>query len=151
MTEKAEQDEKVVSQQSENEPYSGSYSSPDGKYSFSAYVGDDGIAYGTSKGYENEESALGTRAIFIEIHSFLKKPFPLCLDISALEELTPEARKVWSNTALSKDSPLLPVALHGGGFFIRSLMNFYARIARMPVRLFKTKEEAVAWLKENNP
>ena len=151
MTEKTEHDEKVVSQLSENEPYSSSYSSLDGKYSFTIFVGDDGIVYGSSRGHENEECALGIRALFSEVHSHLKKPFPICFDISGLDELTPKARKVWSNTALAQDSPFSLVAVHGGGFFIRSLMNFYARIAHMPVRLFKTKEQAVAWLKEDNP
>lgn len=149
MTENAEHGEKTAPQTPEIEPYSGSYSSPDGKYSFEIWVGDDGIAYGNSRGHEDEESALGIQALFFEIHSRLGGKFPMCFDISALDDLAPKARKIWSNTALSKDSPFSLVAVYGGGFFISSLMNFYARIAHMPVRLFRTKEDAVTWLKED--
>jgi hypothetical protein len=151
MTEQTEQDDKAVTQTSVIEPYSGSCTSPDGKHSFEISVGDDGIAYGISNGYENEEAAHGVRALFFEVHSHLGRPYPICFDISGLKEISPAARKIWSNTALAEDSPFTRVAVYGGGFFISSLMNFYARIAKMPVRLFKTKEDAVAWLEEQTP
>ena len=146
-----EHDEETASRASDAKPYSASYTSPNGEYSFEIHVGDDGIAYGTSRGYEEKQSSEAIRAFFFEIQSHLGRHYSICFDISHLEELTPEARKVWSDTALAKNSPFVRVAVVGGGFFIRSLMNFYARIAHMPVRLFKTREEAVAWLEEETP
>jgi hypothetical protein len=146
-----EHDKEAASRVSENKPYSASYSSPDGQYSFDIRAGDDGIAHGTSRGYEDVTAAHAVRALFFEVQEHLGRPYSICFDISQLEELTPEARKIWSDTALSKDSPFTRVAVCGGGFFMRSLMNFYSRIAHMPVRLFKTREEAVAWLEEETP
>jgi len=144
-------DEETASPASDARPYSASFASPNGEYSFDIYVGDDGIAYGTSRGYEDKQSSESIRALFYEIQSHLGRHYSICFDISQLEELTPQARTVWSDTALAKNSPFVRVAVFGGGFFIRSLMNFYARIAHMPVRLFKTRSEAVAWLEEETP
>jgi hypothetical protein len=144
-------DEEAPSRTTEAEPYSGSYASPDGRFAFEIFVGDDGIVYAASRGYEDKQCADGVRELFTEIQSHLGRSYLICIDITGLEEITPEARKVWSDTALSKDSPFVRVGLCGGGFFVRSLMNFYSRIAKMPVRLFKTREETVAWLKEATP
>jgi len=147
----SEHDEEAAARASQTRPYSASYSSPDGEYFFDVHVGDDGIVYGTTRGSEDEQGAEGVRTLFSEIRVHLGRRYSMCLDISQLEGLTPEARKIWSDTALSKDSPFVRVALFGGGFFIRSLMNFYSRIAKIPVRLFKGREEAVAWLEEETP
>jgi len=131
------------------EPFHGSYSNPACNHSFEIHVGDDGIAYGISKGgTENLECALGLRKLFLEVKAHLGRRYDICLDISRLEGIDPEARKVWSETAMAEDSPFARVAIHGGSFFLNSLMNFYARLAHMPVRLFRNQEEAVAWLKE---
>jgi hypothetical protein len=142
-----ERDRKPLSGDGENLLYSGEHSTPDG-YSFRMNVRADGIGFGVSCGYETMEIAHGIRALFVEAREKLGKPYPMCFDISKLEGLDPRARKIWSNTALSKDGPFSRVAIHGGNFFVMSLMNFYARIARIPVRCFKTQDAALAWLKD---
>jgi len=129
--------------------YSGEHSTPDG-YSFRMHIGEDGIGIAVSNGFETEALALNLRSLFLEAREVMGKPYRMCFDITNLEGMEPRARKIWSDTALDKNGPFSRVAVHGGGFFIMSLMNFYARIARIPVRCFKTRADAIAWLGEDD-
>ena len=121
--------------------------SPDGRFSFRQYLGDDGIVYLSCTGYEDEESAKAIMADLREVHSRIDRRYPLCIDLAELKEMTPEARRLWGEFAFAGESVLQRVAAHGGSFFMRGVINFYARIAKMQVRVFKTQTEAVSWLK----
>lgn len=121
--------------------------SPDGAFRSKMIAAGDGIVYQISRGYEDIESARRTLEQFHRVFVKKGKRYPACLDIADLEGIAPEARKIWSEFALSADSVFDRIAVHGGSFFVRTLINFYARIARaVPMRFFKSRDEAVSWL-----
>lgn len=125
--------------------------SPDGTFRSRTIVASDGIVYQRSWGHEDIESAQRTLEQFRQV--FVKKGqrYPACLDIAELKGIAPEARKIWSEFALSADSVFNRIAVHGGSFFIRTLINFYARIAKaVPMRFFASRDEAVSWLLGGN-
>lgn len=122
--------------------------SPDGTFRSRVIAATDGIVYQISRGYEDIESAQMTLEQFRQVYAKKGKRYPACLDIAELEGIAPEARKVWSEFALSADSVFDRIAVHGGSFFVRTLINFYARIARaVPIRFFRSRDEAVSWLR----
>ena len=132
----------------DKEPHVTEYTSPDGKLTSGIYLADDGIVYAWSKGFEDEETARQMFAAFQRMHETIARRFLLCIDISGLEGMTPEARRVWGELAFAADSVIERVAIHGGSFFMKTLVNFYTRIAKVPARVFNSKAEAVSWLKE---
>ena len=124
--------------------------SDDGKFEYTQYEGEDGIVYAKAVGHQDVGSANKIAELSKEVHRRLGRKFSWALDVSDLEKVEPEARKVMSDNTLAKDSVVENMAIIGANFFIRNLMNMYAKVSKVPVRVFKTKEEAVSWLKEGS-
>lgn len=127
------------------------YVSPDGRYRHEHYLSSDGIVYAVSSGYEDEESARATLAAFQETYAKSGRRFAMCMDVSDLDQITPEARRVWNRFAFCAESVFESVALYGGNLFVGVLLNLYARVASIPVRHTKTRAQAVEWLETRKP
>ena len=107
----------------------------------------DGIVFATNTGVMDLDSAHKLVETLRNTHRNSGATYPMLLDVQALDEATVEARKIWTDNLLGKDSPFTKLAVVGGSFWIRTLANMYARIASIPMKLFKTNEEALTWLK----
>lgn len=118
-----------------------------GKFNASIWEDKEDIVHVKVNGYHDLE---GSKKIADEVDVVYrekgKKLFGL-LDFTDLEETKPEARKYMAEKFHSEDSVFKSIAIFGCKYFIRTLMNLHARISRTSTRVFKTEDEAIAWLK----
>jgi len=111
-------------------------------------LGEDGILYSVAEGFETLDSA---KRIVATLRDFQRKegsPVRCCLDVRGYTGQQPESRKYMRDSVLGEDSPMRAFAVIGGNLLTRSLFNMFARISRIPLKVFKTRESAVAWLEE---
>jgi hypothetical protein len=50
---------------------------------------------------------------------------------------------------LGEGGPVERIAVVGGNVFLRGLYNMFARVSQRPMRVFRNREQAVAWLQED--
>ena len=120
--------------------------SPDGKYWSTIELGDDGIVFLKTVGYQDLEYCVQVRDALLSVYEAKGDRYCLCFDITEFDDVAPEGRQIMSTALLGKDSPLEKFGLFGGSFFMRRFFNLYGKISKVPMRVFKTKEETLAWL-----
>ena len=111
------------------------------------YLGEDNILYVTVVGEVDEKVAIACREAAFKLMNIVEGKVNVLIDVNKAGKQSPEARKVW--TELSEHEKFGKVALFGLHPVARVLASFVMGVSKKKdMRFFKTKEEALAWLKE---
>lgn len=124
------------------------FESPDGSYHVRFWIGEQNILFSEAAGYEDIDSSRKIVDILRHHHQQTGEKLILCLDATNYTGLAPESRKYMRDSLLQRDSFISRFAVIGGNFITRNLFNLYTKVASIPMRLFKTKQQAVSWLNE---
>jgi hypothetical protein len=135
---------------SENPKNQVEFKSADGKFEFTQHEDDDGVFHGKPAGFQDAESSYKIVELIESTSRRVGKKLLYVLDVSGLDEITPEARKVLSDWALPAESVFERLAVLGGNFFMRTLFNMWTKVSKSFMRMFKVREKALSWLKEGN-
>lgn len=113
------------------------------------YLGDDNIVYVIAVGECDEKIANAHQELNIRFMDMVKGRTNFLIDLNRAGKQSPEARKLWKEIA--EHEKIGKVALFGLHPVARVLASFVMSITKKgSQRFFKTKEEALAWLKERN-
>jgi hypothetical protein len=111
------------------------------------YLGEDNIVYVTSVGEVDEKKAIAIEEVFLKLLNVVEGEINLFIDINKAAKHSSEARKVWQE--LSEHKKFRKIALFGLHPVARVLASFVMGVSKKEdLRFFKTKKEALAWLKE---
>ena len=111
------------------------------------YLGEDNIIYFTLVGEHDEKRAIACKDAFLKLVNMVEgKPNALG-DLNAARKQSPEARAIWKE--LNEHEKIGKIALIGLHPVARVIASFVMGVSKKKdMRLFKTKEEALSWLKE---
>ncbi len=123
------------------------YKRPDGGFTHTQYE-QDGIVFAAHTGQMEIEDAKKLVEIFRDFEAKLGGKFLYFLDMKDFKGASTEARKYLNDEVHGENTPYKKFTAAGGSFIVRNLANMYARIVRFPMRHFKTKDEAMTWLKK---
>ena len=123
------------------------YKNPSGAFKIDFSLEGD-IVLSVASGNMKTEDADAVIQIYRNYCEKFGKPFLHVMDITSFENAETESRQKMSAHVLGANSPLACLALCGGGFAIRMLFNLYGKISKIPMKMFTTREEALAWAKE---
>ena len=105
------------------------------------------IAYYIVIGEDTEEKALSVKECHIKLSNMIEGKLKLIVDLTHGGKSSPEARKIFKE--LSELERTGKIALIGIHPVARVIASFVMGISKnKDMRFFKTKEEALAWLKE---
>ncbi len=111
------------------------------------YLGEDNIAYFAIVGEHDENTAIAIGEAFLKLINMVGGKVNALGDINKTGKQSPEARKIWKE--LSEHKKVGKLALIGIHPVARVLASFVmGTTKKKDMRFFKTKEEALAWLKE---
>ncbi|MBU0765534.1 MAG: STAS/SEC14 domain-containing protein [Bacteroidetes bacterium] len=114
----------------------------DNKY----YLDEGNIFYITAVGKYNEKEAIEAKEITLRFLNLIKGKVDISIDLNKAGKQSPEARKIWKE--LSELKKVGKIALFGLHPVARILAVFVMGVTRKKdMRFFRTKEEALAWLK----
>ncbi len=123
--------------------------SPDGKYRVRFQMGEDHVVHAEAFGYEDFDSSKEVVEILRGYYSRTGKKLRLCLDATQHAGLAPESRTYMREALLAHDSFVCKFSVVGGNMVTRNIFNMYSKIANIPMKVFKTREQALAWLAED--
>jgi len=110
-------------------------------------LGEDNIFYVTSDGAVDEKMAIKIKEITLKFMRMAEGKMHLLIDLNKAGKQSLEARKTWDE--LSEHEKCGKVALFGLHPVARVIASFAMGISKKKdMRFFKTKEDALAWLKE---
>ena len=111
------------------------------------YLGEDNTLHISDVGKVDEKIAiLGKNAAF-KLISMVEGKVNVFIDINQAGKQSPEARKIWKE--FSEHEKFGKIALFGMHPVARVLASFVmGTTKKKDLRFFKTKEKALAWLKE---
>ena len=111
------------------------------------HLGQDGIAYVTAIGEKDGQAAAEIREIALRVMATVEGKVHILVDLNRAGKQSPQARKIWQE--LSEHDKIGKVALYGLHPVARVLASFVIGVTRKKeMRFFKTKEEALAWIRE---
>jgi len=111
------------------------------------YLGEDNILYITNIGEIDEKTAIAIKEAVLNVANMVEGKVHTLTDLNKAGKTSPEARKVFKE--LAEQEKQGKVALFGMHPVARVLASFFMGISKKKdMRFFKTKEEALAWLKE---
>ncbi len=85
----------------------------------------------------------------IDLSRRIGQRYPVLMPLPAgFRSTEPDARRHMSAVVLAEGSPLSKVAIYGGSFLMRTMFNLFGRVSKVPLRLWLTREEAEAWLRQ---
>ena len=112
-----------------------------------AYLGEDNITYFVLVGEHDENIAIACGEAFLKLINMVEGKVNALGDINKTGKQSPEARKIWKK--ISENEKVGKLALIGMHPVARVLASFIiGTTKKKDMRFFKTKEEALAWLKE---
>lgn len=123
------------------------FSTNNGQFEFRQWLDEDGIVNAKSSGMQDVDASNRIIAAYQAAYESLGYKYLHVLDVSELKDVPPEAAKLMKGFCLAESSPMSRMAVFGSGFFMRTFFNMYAKISSIPMRVFKTQEEAVTWVK----
>lgn len=110
-------------------------------------LGEDNIIYQTIVGKIEEKDAIAIQDASEKLRSMAKGKVNALVDLSRAGKPTPEAREIGRKRLENKD--VGKTALFGQHPVARVIASFIMGVTKKKdMRFFKTKEEALAWLKE---
>jgi hypothetical protein len=108
----------------------------------------DGVFYNQPVGEMREADARQCREHFLEYGRVVGKKYLCLVDASRMDRVLPEARKIMGEAlVVGSDTPIAKLAFVIDSFLMRTMFGMYARIAKVPTKVFSTREEAQQWLK----
>ncbi len=111
------------------------------------YLGEDNITYFFIVGEHDENISSACREAFLKLINMGEGKVNALGDLNKAGKQSPEARKTWKE--LSEHEKVGKLALIGMHPVARVLSSFVMGTTKKNyMRFFKTKEEALAWLKE---
>ncbi len=111
------------------------------------YLGEDNILYISVVGEVDGKTSAAIREIDIKFKGMVEGKVQVLGDLNKAGKQSTEARKVWKE--LAEDDRTGKIAMYGAHPVARVLASFVMGVSRKKdMRFFKTKEEALAWLKE---
>jgi len=111
------------------------------------YLGEDNIIYVTAAGSPDEKTAIANKEAIIKLASMVEGKVNVLLDVTAVGKQSLEARKVWKEyNEYEKFGKLALVGLHPVAQVVASFVMGACK--KKDMRFFKTKQEALVWLKE---
>ena len=112
------------------------------------YLGEEGIIYITVVGEKDEKIAVYFRDAFIKIANMVEGEVGLLIDANKAGQPSSKAREIIQEGVL-KHEKTRKVAIFGTNPVIKMVASFLmGAIRKKYMRFFKTKEEALVWLKE---
>jgi len=112
-----------------------------------AYLGEDNITYFVLVGEHDENIAIACGEAFLKLINMVEGKVNALGDLNKAGKQSPEARKIWKE--LSENKKFGKIAIFGMHPVARVLASFViGTTKKKDMRFFKTKEEALAWLKE---
>lgn len=113
------------------------------------YLGDDNIMYVTEVGEMDEKIAIETAKVILKLEDIAVGKVNGLVDLNRAGKSSPEARKIWKK--MTEEGNTDKIAMIGMNPVARVLASFIAGVSRKKnLRFFKTKEEALAWFKQEN-
>jgi len=111
------------------------------------YLGEDNILYITNIGEIDEETAIAIRDAVLKLMNMVKGKVHTLTDLNKAGKASPEARKIFNE--LAEHEKQGKNAFFGMHPVARVITSFFIGVSKKKdMRFFKTKEEALAWLKE---
>ena len=111
------------------------------------YLGEDNIFYITVIGEVDGKTAAEITEIDNKFKSMVEGKLNVLADLNKGGKQSAEARKIWKK--MTEDDRTRRIAIYGMHPVARVLASFVMGVSqKKDMRFFKTKEEALAWLKE---
>ena len=111
------------------------------------YLGEDNIFYITVVGEVDEEIAIAIKEVDLKFKNTVEEKLNILADLNKAGQQSAKARKIWKDMTEGDKSG--KVAMFGMHPVARVLASFVMGVSRnKDMRFFKTKEDALAWLKE---
>ena len=111
------------------------------------YLGEDNIIYITSVGMKDDKIAIAIKDAYIKMANMVEGKVDLLIDTNKSGQPSSRARKIFQEGVLEHEKTG-KVALFGANPVARVIASFVMGVtSKKDVRFFKTKEEALAWLK----
>jgi len=111
------------------------------------YLGEDNILYVTVVGEVDGKAAAAIRGIDRKFKSMTEGKFHVLGDLNKAGKQSAEARKIWKE--MTEDDRTGKIAMCGMHPVARVIASFVMGNTRKEdMRFFKTKEEALTWLRE---
>ncbi len=112
------------------------------------YLGEDNILYTTVVGEVDENTAIAIREAHLKFVDMVEGKVDLLIDANKAGQPSSRARKIIQEGVL-KYEKTGKVALFGANPVVRVIASFVMGVTRKKdMRFFKTKEEALTWLKK---
>ncbi len=111
------------------------------------YLGEDDIFYETIVGKQDEKTIIAALEAHNRFKNMVEGKMKMLIDINKAGQLSSGARKIGRETL--EDKKVGKVALFGSHPVARVIASFVMGVTRKKdMRFFKTKEQALAWLKK---
>ena len=111
------------------------------------YLGEDNVIYCTIVGEVDEKTAIMGKESSIKLINMAEGRVKVLMDLNKARKTSSNARKIFSG--MSEHKKVKKIALFGIHPVARLLASFFmGKAKKKDLRFFKTKEEALAWLKE---
>ena len=111
------------------------------------YLGEDNVIHVTAVGEADEKMPIGLKEAFDKMENVFEGKVNLLVDLNKAGKPSPGVRK--AGQEILEDERIGKVALFGLQPVARVIASFVMGVSRKrDLRFFKTKEQALAWLKE---
>jgi len=111
------------------------------------YLGEDNILYETVVGEQDRETAIAAMEAVDKLTSMVEGKVNVLIDLNKTGKPSPEARKMGQEAF--EDEKIGKVALFGLHPVARVIASFVMGVTKKEdMRFFRTKEEALAWIKD---
>ncbi|MBC8357767.1 MAG: STAS/SEC14 domain-containing protein [Candidatus Aminicenantes bacterium] len=110
------------------------------------YLGEDNILYLTPVGESDEKIAIAMKEAIFKLINMVEGKVNCCVDFNKVGKQSPESRKIGKEH--SEHEKTGKMAIFGTHAVARVIASFIMGVSRKKnLRFFRTKEEALAWLK----
>ena len=123
------------------------HKAPDGHWEV-RFSRQDDIVFSTMIGRMVSEDADILSKLHRELEAKIGKRYRHVMDITDYERDEPEVRKKMQRATLGDDSPWTRFAVVGGNFAMRAMFNLFSMVSKIPMKMFATEADALAWISE---
>jgi hypothetical protein len=111
------------------------------------YLGEDNVLYVTVFGEIDEKIAIAIKEADLKFKNMVEEKYDVLADMNKSGKHSSEARKIWKE--MTEHEKTGKVAMFGMHPVARIIASFVMGVSKKKdMRFFKTKEEALLWLKE---